>query len=78
VPSVTDLCTFAQLGVDDKTNEIGAMPDLFADLIIAGRVFTMDALLTQRDIAETIVENQGDYVMIAKDNQPTDSCPLGY
>ena len=54
------------------------MPDLFADLIIAGRVFTMDALLTQRDIAETIVENQGDYVMIAEDNQPTDSCPLGY
>jgi predicted transposase YbfD/YdcC len=64
-------CTFAQLGVDDKTNEIGAMPDMLADLVIAGHVFTMDALLTQRDIAETIVENKGDYVMIAKDNQPT-------
>lgn len=64
-------CTFAQLGVDDKTNEIGAMPDLLADLIIAGHVFTMDALLTQRDIAETIIENKGDYVMVAKDNQPT-------
>ena len=60
--------TFAQLGVDDKTNEIGAMPELLADLVIAGRVFTMDALLTQREIAQTIVNNQGDYVMIAKDN----------
>ena len=64
-------CTFAQLGVDDKTNEIGAMPDLLADLIITGHVFTMDALLTQREIAQTIVDNQGDYVMLAKDNQPT-------
>jgi predicted transposase YbfD/YdcC len=63
--------TFTQLGVDDKTNEIGAMPELLADLVIAGRVFTMDALLTQREIAQTIVNNRGDYVMIAKDNQPT-------
>jgi len=47
------------------------MPDLFADLTIAGHVFTMDALLTQQDIAETIVENRGDHVMIAKDDQPT-------
>jgi predicted transposase YbfD/YdcC len=63
--------TCAQLGVDDKTNEIGVMPVLLADLVIAGRVFTMDALLTQREIAQTIVKNDGDYVMIAKDNQPT-------
>lgn len=63
--------TYAQLGVDDKTNEIGVMPGLLADLVITGRVFTMDALLTQREIAQTIVKNQGDYVMIAKDNQPT-------
>jgi predicted transposase YbfD/YdcC len=63
--------TFAQLGVDDKTNEIGVMPELLANLVIAGRVFTMDALLTQQEIAQTIVDHQGDYVMIAKNNQPT-------
>lgn len=62
--------TLRQLGVDDKTNEIGAMPELLTDFIIEGRVFTMDALLTQREIAQTIVQGNGDYIMIAKDNQP--------
>jgi predicted transposase YbfD/YdcC len=60
----------SQLGVDDKTNEIGAMPEFLAGLIIEGRIFTMDALLTQRDIAQTIVADGGNYVMIVKENQP--------
>jgi predicted transposase YbfD/YdcC len=60
-----------QLGVDDKTNEIGAMPDFLTGLVIEGRVFTMDALLTQREVAQTIVEGGGDYVMVVKENQPT-------
>lgn len=63
--------TIAQLSVDDKTNEIGVVPELLADLVIAGRIFTMDALLTQREIAQTIIDGDGDYVMIVKDNQPT-------
>lgn len=60
----------SQLGVDDKTNEIGAMSEFLEGLVIEGRVFTMDALLTQRKVAETIVEEGGDYVMTVKDNQP--------
>ena len=63
--------TLKQLGVDDKTNEIGAMPELLVDLVIKGRIFTMDALHTQRETAQTIVDGDGDYVMIAKGNQPT-------
>ncbi|MBU0490388.1 MAG: ISAs1 family transposase [Chloroflexi bacterium] len=63
--------TLCQLAVPDATNEIGALPDLLATVVIAGRVFTMDALLTQRSAAQTIVDEQGDYVMYAKDNQPT-------
>ena len=63
--------TISQLGVDDKTNEIGTAPELLANLVIAGRIFTMDALLTQREVAQTIVDDGGDYVMIVKDNQPT-------
>jgi predicted transposase YbfD/YdcC len=39
-------------------------------LVIQGRIFTMDALLTQREIARTILEGGGDYVMIVKENQP--------
>lgn len=63
--------TLGQLAVDDESNEIGAAPDLLADLILEGRIFTMDAQLTQRQIAQTIIDHQGDYVMIVKDNQPT-------
>jgi predicted transposase YbfD/YdcC len=63
--------TLKQLGVDDKTNEIGAMPELLVDLVVEGRIFTMDALHTQRETAQTIVDGGGDYVMIAKGNQPT-------
>jgi predicted transposase YbfD/YdcC len=63
--------TLHQLAVKDKTNEIGAMPDLLIDLVIEGRVFTMDALLTQRPVAQTIIDGQGDYVMLVKDNHPT-------
>jgi predicted transposase YbfD/YdcC len=63
--------TLHQRAVKDKTNEIGAVPDLLIDLVIEGRVFTMDALLTQRPVAQTIIDGQGDYVMLVKDNHPT-------
>ena len=62
--------TLGQMGVEDKTNEIPVAPLLLAGLVLEGRVFTMDALLTQRAIAQTIVDGGGDYVMVAKDNQP--------
>ncbi len=63
--------TLGQVAVNDKTNEIGAAPDLLADLVLEGRVFTLDALLTQRTIAQTLIDGKGDYIMLAKDNQPT-------
>ncbi len=62
--------TIKQLGVADKTNEIGAMPELLADLVLEGRGVTLDALHTQRATAHPIVEQGGDYVMLVKDNQP--------
>jgi predicted transposase YbfD/YdcC len=61
--------TLYQVGVDSKTNEIPVAQELLKGLLIEGRVFTMDALLTQRHIAQTIVDNNGDYFMIAKGNQ---------
>jgi len=63
--------TLKQRGVADKTNEIGAMAEFLADLVITGRIFTTDAMLTQTKIAQTFVAEKGDYVMIVKDNQPT-------
>lgn len=62
--------TLAQHAVDDKTNEITAVETLLCQLVLEGRIVTMDALLTQRHVAQTIVDKGGDYVMIVKDNQP--------
>jgi predicted transposase YbfD/YdcC len=59
-----------QVGIDDHTNEIGAMEEFLSHLVVEGRVFTMDALLTQRNIAQSIIDEGGDYVMVVKDNQP--------
>jgi predicted transposase YbfD/YdcC len=63
--------TLTQQAVDDKTNEIKAIETVLGQLVLTGRVLTMDALLTQRHVAQTIVDKGGDYVMIVKDNQPT-------
>src|SRR2546428_2580711 len=62
--------TLAQHAVDDKTNEITAVETLLQHLVLDGRIFTMDALLTQRHVAQTIVDKGGDYVMIVKENHP--------
>jgi predicted transposase YbfD/YdcC len=62
--------TLAQHAVDDKTNEITAVETILAQLVLEGRIVTMDALLTQRHVAQRIVDKGGDYVMIVKDNQP--------
>jgi hypothetical protein len=62
--------TLAQHAVDDKTNAITAVETIVQQLVLEGRIVTMDALLTQRHIAQTMVEKGGDDVMIIKENQP--------
>ena len=62
--------TLAQTAVDEKTNEISAVQTVLEHVLLAGRVVTLDALLTQRAVAQAIVDRGGDYVMVAKDNQP--------
>lgn len=62
--------TLGQRPVDDKTNEIPVAPELISQLAVAGRVWTMDALLTQRAVAQAIRDGGGDYVMVVKENQP--------
>lgn len=48
-----------QAAVDVKTNQITAVPDLLAGRDLTGTVTTMDALLTQRHIAEQILAQGG-------------------
>jgi predicted transposase YbfD/YdcC len=62
--------TLAPQAVDDKTNEMTAVETRLHQLVLAGRVMPMDALLTQRHVAQTIVANGGDDVMMVKENQP--------
>jgi predicted transposase YbfD/YdcC len=59
-----------QIAVQDKSNEISAMHELLAQLVLHGRVITGDALLTQQEVARTITEHGGDYLMVVKLNQP--------
>jgi hypothetical protein len=62
----------AQRAVGEKSNEIPALRPLLADLDIAGAVVTADAMHTQTDSANFLVEEKhADYLFIVKDNQPT-------
>ncbi len=58
-----------QVAVDAKSNEITAIPALLGVLELAGCVVTIDALGTQTKIAQTIVDQQADYVLALKENQ---------
>jgi predicted transposase YbfD/YdcC len=62
--------TLTHTAVPEKTNEIKAVQQVLRSVILEGRVVTVDALLTQREVAETIVAQGGDYVMAVKGNQP--------
>lgn len=61
----------AQRAVDQKSNEITAVPEVLKTLDIKGAVVTVDALNTQTAIAEQIVKGGGDYILPVKDNHPT-------
>lgn len=61
--------TFAQRAGDNSTDEMRIILELLQDLVMEGRVFTMDALNTQRETAKTILNGGGNYVMIVKGNQ---------
>ena len=58
-----------QRKVEDKSNEITAIPVLLKVLEIAGCIVTIDAMGCQRDIASTIIEGGADYVLALKGNQ---------
>jgi predicted transposase YbfD/YdcC len=58
-----------QRKVDEKSNEITAIPELLKMLAISGCIVTIDAIGTQTSIAKTIVDAQADYVLSVKENQ---------
>jgi hypothetical protein len=60
----------AQIKVDAKTNEHKAALQLLGVLPLRDKVVIGDALFCQRDLAEQVIAAGGNYVLIAKDNQP--------
>ena len=60
---------FGQLKVDEKSNEITAIPKLLEMLDLKESTVTIDAMGCQREIAKNITKKQGHYVLALKGNQ---------
>src|SRR3954454_19363811 len=63
--------SLGQVVVDQKSNEITAIPELLELLDVSGAVVTIDAMGCQKEIAAKIRERGGDYVLAVKQNQPS-------
>jgi len=58
-----------QIRVNEKSNEITAIPELLDTLLIEGNIITIDAMGTQTDITDKIIKNGADYILAVKGNQ---------
>ena len=68
--AVENHLTLGQEAVDSKSNEITAIPKLLELLDLEGALVTIDARGCQKEIAEQVVKQGGDYVLTVKENQP--------
>lgn len=59
-----------QVPVEDKSNEITAIPEVLRELDLHGCIVTIDAMGCQREIAAQIIAQGGDYLLAVKENQP--------
>lgn len=58
-----------QIKVEEKSNEITAIPKLLDALLLEGCVITIDAMGCQKNIARKIVSKKADYILSVKENQ---------
>lgn len=61
--------SLGQVACAEKSNEITAIPELLRLVDIKGAIITIDAMGTQKVIAEQIIEGEADYVLALKGNQ---------
>src|SRR4051794_27338628 len=61
--------SLGQVACEEKSNEITAIPELLRLVDIKGTIITIDALGTQKAIAEQIIDSGADYVLALKGNQ---------
>jgi len=69
--ATTNQISLGQVVVDEKSNEITAIPKLLKILELSGCLVTIDAMGCQVEIAQAILDAQADYVLAVKGNQPT-------
>jgi len=62
--------SLGQVKVNEKSNEITAIPELLDLIAVKGCIITIDAMGCQRDIAKKIIKKEADYILMVKDNQP--------
>ena len=68
--SAANELVLGQIKINEKSNEITAIPELLELLEIRGCLVTIDAMGCQRDIAKKIVNKNANYLLAVKGNQP--------
>ena len=63
--------SLGQVACAEKSNEITAIPEVLKLVDIKGAIITIDAMGTQKAIAETIIDGEADYLLTLKGNQET-------
>ena len=64
-------CVLSETDVAANTNEARTALKLLEGMVLKGRVVLGDAAFCQRSICEQIIEQEGDYLFVIKDNQPS-------
>jgi predicted transposase YbfD/YdcC len=71
--------TLAQVPTDQKSNEITAIPELLKLIDLGKSIITMDAMGTQKKIAQQIVDGKGNYILALKANhESTHTAVINY
>jgi predicted transposase YbfD/YdcC len=71
--------TLAQVPTDQKSNEITAIPELLKLIDLGKSIITMDAMGTQKKIAQQIVDGNGNYILALKANhESTHTAVINY
>jgi len=69
--ATTSRLVLGQEAVDEKSNEITAIPALLERIDLKGALVSIDAMGCNPNIAQSIIDAQADYLLAVKDNQPT-------
>lgn len=67
--ATTNRLVLGQVKVDEKSNEITAIPELLKVLELSGCIVTIDAIGCQKEIVKLITQQNADYVIALKKNQ---------